>query len=112
VSLTAIKNVQMGLFSLGAIQALAAALTPLCSWLLPHQSIHPSIGQVPVHAVLSLSLSTAVVAVWLVFRSSSWAWALQDLLGVSLIVMVLRQFRLPDIKVRQWLQPLSSTELC
>lgn len=90
---------QMGLFSLGAVQALAAALSPLCSWLLPHQSFYPPVGQIPVHAVLSFGASLAVVVVWLVFRSSSWAWALQDLLGISLIIMVLRQFRLPDIKV-------------
>ena len=89
----------MGLFSLGAVQALAAALSPLSSWLLPHQSFHPPVGQIPVHAVLSFGASLAVVVVWLVFRSSAWAWALQDVLGISLIVMVLRQFRLPDIKV-------------
>ena len=91
--------VQMGLFSLGAVQALAAALYPLCSWLLPDQTLHPPIGQVSAHAVLSLGISLGVVAVWLVFRSSAWAWLLQDLLGITLIVMVLRQFRLPDIKV-------------
>ncbi len=90
---------QLGLFSLGAVQALAAALTPLCSWLLPHQTLHPPIGQIPAHAVLSLGISLGVVTVWLVFRSSAWAWVLQDLLGISLIVLVLRQFRLPDIKV-------------
>ena len=92
-------GMQMGLFSLGAVQALAAALIPLCAWLLPHQTITPPIGEVHVHAILSLGLSVATVAVWLVFRTSSWAWALQDLLGMSLIVMVLRQFRLPNIKV-------------
>ena len=90
---------QIGLFSLGAVQSLAAALTPLCAVLLPHQTLHPPIGPVPAHAVLSLTLSTCTVAVWLIFRSSPWAWVLQDMLGVSLIVMVLRQFRLPDLKV-------------
>lgn len=104
---TAFYVVLMGLFSLGAVQALAAALYPLCSWLLPHQTLHPPIGQVSAHAVLSLGISLGVVAVWLVFRSSAWAWLLQDLLGISLIVMVLRQFRLPDIKVACVLLPLS-----
>ncbi|KAL0029595.1 hypothetical protein WJX79_006932 [Trebouxia sp. C0005] len=104
---TAFYVVLMGLFSLGAVQALAAALAPLCSWLLPHQTLHPPIGQIPAHAVLSLGISLGVVAVWLVFRSYAWAWVLQDLLGISLIVMVLRQFRLPDIKVACVLLPLS-----
>ena len=93
-------GMQIVLFSMGGVQALAAALTPLCAWVLPHQTIHPPFGEVFVHAVLSLGLSIATAAVWLIFRSSSWAWALQDLLGMSLIIMVLRQFRLPNIKVR------------
>ena len=99
-------GMQIMLFSMGGVQALAAALTPLCAWLLPHQSINPPIGEVFVHAILSFSLSIATVAVWLIFRTSSWAWILQDLLGMSLIVMVLRHFRLPNIKVsnRQLLQ--------
>lgn len=90
---------QVGLFSLGGLQALAALVSPLCTWLLPHQTLHPPFGPVPAHAVLSLAVSTLAVAVWLIFRSSPWAWVLQDLLGISLIIMVLRQFRLPDIKV-------------
>ena len=90
---------QMGLFSLGAVQSLAAALSPLCAQLLPDQTLQPPIGPVPAHAVLSLALSTCVVAVWLFFRASPWAWVLQDVLGISLIVLVLRQFRLPDHKV-------------
>ncbi|KAL3137714.1 hypothetical protein ABBQ38_004981 [Trebouxia sp. C0009 RCD-2024] len=103
----AVYIILMVLFSLSGIQALAAALTPLCAWLLPHQTINPPIGRVPVHATMSLGLSVATVAVWLAFRTSSWAWALQDLLGVSLIVMVLRQLRLPNLKVACVLLPLS-----
>ena len=94
-----ICGMQIILFSMGGVQALAAALTPLCAWLLPHQTINPPIGEVFVHAILSFGLSIATVAVWLMFRTSSWGWILQDLLGMSLIVMVLRQFRLPNIKV-------------
>lgn len=90
---------QIVLFSMGSVQALAAALTPLCAWLLPHQTINPPVGKVFVHAILSFGLSIAIVAVWLIFKTSLWAWILQDLLGMSLIVMVLRQFRLPNIKV-------------
>ena len=81
----------MGLFSLGAMQALAAALSPLCTRLLPNQTLHPPSGPVPAHAVLSVALSVSVVAIWLVFRASPWGWVLQDLLGISLIVMVLHQ---------------------
>lgn len=92
-------GMQIVLFSFGGVQALAAALTPLCAWLLPHQTINPPHGEVFVHLILSFGLSTATVAVWLIFRASSWAWIVQDLLGMSLIVMVLRQFRLPNIKV-------------
>ena len=92
-------GMQIVLFSMGGVQALAAALTPLCAWLLPHQTINPPIGEVFVHSILSFGLSIATVAVWLIFRTSSWAWIVQDLLGMSLIVMVLRQFRLPNIKV-------------
>ena len=92
-------GMQIILFSFGAVQAMAAALTPLCAWLLPHQTINPPHGEVFVHVILSFGLAIATVAVWLIFRASSWAWIVQDLLGMSLIVMVLRQFRLPNIKV-------------
>ena len=45
--------------------------------------------------------ATAIVAVWFLGRHTLWAWPLQDAMGVALIMLLLRQFRLPDIKVGQ-----------
>ena len=95
------------MFSIGACQALAACISPACkmccpsrSWQLPFPPSTWLPQRIAVHALLSNGVALATVAVWLGFRDWAWAWLLQDLLGICLIVLVLRQFRLPNLKVR------------
>lgn len=96
----------MTMFSIGALQALAACLSPACKWLAPHQRIqllsipHKWLpDSIPLYAILSNAVALATVVIWLAVRDQAWAWLLQDLLGICLIVLVLRQFRLPNLKV-------------
>ena len=46
-----------------------------------------------------MSFSLAITIVWLVFRKESWAWALQDLLGIVFSLNMLKTLRLPSLKV-------------
>lgn len=103
---SACRLLQMLMFSIGAMQALAAALSPACRWCVPQQKVlltqnrHSWLPQhIAVHVLLSSTLAAATVIIWLACRSTAWAWLLQDLLGVCLIVLLLRQFRLPSLKV-------------
>jgi signal peptide peptidase-like protein 2B len=54
--------------------------------------------------VAPLAVATAVV--WAVCRNASWSWALQDLLGVAIMLLVLRTLRLPNLRVACVLLPL------
>lgn len=97
----------MIMFSIGACQALAACISPACRLCCPRQPLQlPTLPvswlpqRIAVHALLSNGVALATVAVWLGFRDWAWAWLLQDLLGICLIVLVLRQFRLPNLKAR------------
>ena len=99
-------RLQMTMFSIGALQALAACVSPACKWGFPSQQLQLLSAasrwlpqRVALHTLLSNGIAFATVAVWLVFRNWAWGWLLQDLLGVCLIVLVLRQFRLPNLKV-------------
>lgn len=50
-----------------------------------------------------------MTGLWVTFRSSSWAWILQDTMGVSLLLLILRQFKLPNLKV--WCLALQSVRV-
>lgn len=43
--------------------------------------------------------AVALCTIWVVFRHASWAWALQDGLGLAFLVCAMRVLRLPSIKV-------------
>ena len=42
----------------------------------------------------------AVTITWVTCQNTAWAWVLQDCLGMSLMALILRQFRLPSVQVR------------
>ncbi|CAL8468855.1 g8396 [Coccomyxa elongata] len=98
------------MFCFGALQALTIALSAMfgrcASGWQGHHSVLPVVGQVD-SLSLAASLPAAVtVIVWFCARRTSWAWPLQDAMGISLMLLLLRQFRLPNIKVACILLPL------
>eukprot|EP00898_Chlorokybus_atmophyticus_P003395 jgi/Chlat1/4056/Chrsp26S04104 len=67
---------------------------------LNHQSCWiPCVGQVTGASLLAAVVATMLAVIWLLNQAALWSWALQDLMGVSLIVLILRTVQLPNIKV-------------
>lgn len=95
---------QTVMFCFAAIQALTAALSAALGSVMPRlQSLACQLWGCGImdYATLAACLpATVIVVVWFVGRHTMWAWPLQDAMGVSLIMLLLRQFRLPDIRVR------------
>ena len=91
------------MFCFAAIQALTAALGALLGRIAPRlQSLACQLwdcGTVDTVTLAACVPATVTVVVWFIGRHSMWAWPLQDAMGIALIMLLLRQFRLPDIKV-------------
>ena len=91
------------MFSFAAIQALTAVLSACFGRIAPRlQSLACELwgcGTIDCVTLLASVPATLIVVVWFVGRHTVWAWPLQDAMGVALIMLLLRQFRLPDIKV-------------
>ena len=99
-------HVQTVMFCFGALQALTIALSAAlgrcaCGWQ-GHHIVLPVVGQVDSLSLAASLPSAVTVIVWFCARRSSWAWPLQDAMGISLMLLLLRQFRLPNIKA--WLR--------
>ncbi len=94
---------QTVMFCFAAVQALTAALSAALGSVAPRlQSLACQLWGCGImdYATLFASLpATVVVVVWFLGRHTMWAWPLQDAMGIALIMLLLRQFRLPDIKV-------------
>lgn len=92
--------VMIGIFSLGAGTGLYSCLAPLVRHLSLWQYQRPGSR---VHLQLSLlllaGLCTTVTLLWVNFRNEDhWAWLLQDMLGITYCLFVLRRVRLPTLK--------------
>ncbi|XP_006897872.1 PREDICTED: signal peptide peptidase-like 2C [Elephantulus edwardii] len=92
----------IGIFGLGATTGLYSCLAPLAShlplqlhaWSLPS---HQACLQLPL--LLLAGLCTTVTALWVAYRNEdSWAWLLQDTLGMAYCLLVLQRVRLPSLK--------------
>ena len=59
----------------------------------------PIFGKVHILSIPSAVLSVATVITWAVNQETTWAWILQDLMGMSFLVNVLRLVNLPNLKV-------------
>ena len=59
----------------------------------------PMVGRVTAVSGVCAAVSVAISAVWFVYRHEGWAWVLQDLMGVALMVNMLRALRLPNLRV-------------
>ena len=95
---------QVVLFAVGAGQTLAYLLLLGLLHVAPTKWAHaevalPRLGACSPLALAANSMAAAVAAAWFVGRHAGWAWILQDLLGISLMVVVLQQLRLPNLKV-------------
>lgn len=94
---------QTVMFCFAAIQALTAALGALLGRIAPRlQSLACQLWDCGIVDAVTLTAcvpATVMVVVWFIGRHSMWAWPLQDAMGIALIMLLLRQFRLPDIKV-------------
>ncbi|KAL2764831.1 signal peptide peptidase-like 2C precursor [Daubentonia madagascariensis] len=94
--------VMIGIFSLGASTGLYSCLAPLVRHLPLRQYQRPPRGrraslQLPL--LLLAGLCTMVTVLWVAYRNEdSWAWLLQDALGVAYCLFVLRRVRLPTLK--------------
>lgn len=94
------------LFALGAWTSLAALLheamvhaAPQC-WRKAHTPPLPlRIGALPVLSTAASVASGAAALTWALCRHASWAWLLQDVLAVALMLVLLRQLLLPNLKV-------------
>jgi signal peptide peptidase-like 2B len=67
--------------------------------------IVPSIGRMAVLEAAAAAVAAAATAVWFICRHSHWAWMLQDLLSVCLMLSILRSVNLPSLRVAAILLP-------
>ncbi|KAL4438186.1 hypothetical protein ABPG77_010547 [Micractinium sp. CCAP 211/92] len=94
----------VGLFALGAWQAcgmvIYSALQQLSSpqWRAAQLRL-PGAGLVPVNGVLATAAGATLCAVWAVWHNAPWSWPLQDAMGVCFMLVILKQFFLPNLKV-------------
>ena len=59
----------------------------------------PCLGPAPMAVVWAAGPAIGTVGAWVVLRETSWGWPLQDAMAVAMMVLVMRQFRLPSLKV-------------
>lgn len=59
----------------------------------------PLLGKVHILSIPSTAVSLATVITWAINQEATWAWMLQDAMGMSFLVNVLRLVNLPNLKV-------------
>mmetsp|Transcript_27243 Transcript_27243/g.73614 ORF Transcript_27243/g.73614 Transcript_27243/m.73614 type:complete len:548 (-) Transcript_27243:211-1854(-) len=101
------------LFCLASVNAMALVLEALLlhSHLLPQKAtshtIHvPFLGPGPTVYLACLPAAATMTLLWVSHRDSEYAWVLQDLQGVALMLLILRTLKLASIKVACVLLPL------
>ena len=91
-----------GVFCFAAVQGLTALFFAAIdsSFKSMSQDVDlPVFGTVNAVSVPSVGLAMATVLVWLLNQGADWAWVLQDIMGMSFLVNVLRLVHLPNLKV-------------
>lgn len=98
-------DVLVVLFCIGGIEGLQTCLVALLSCFRWFQHAGESFIKVPFFGAVSyltLAVSPFCIAfavVWAVYRSVSFAWIGQDILGIALIITVLQIVHVPNLKV-------------
>lgn len=92
------------MFCIAGANGLHASLLMVSDRLCSAQFARPSIklGCCGAHSIASLLILVASCAVsiwWAVERKAAYAWVLQDLLGISVLFLLQRTIRLPNVKV-------------
>lgn len=59
----------------------------------------PGIGATPALTLAAATLSGAVTLTWVLCRHAVWSWVLQDFLAICLMLLIMRQLLLPNLKV-------------
>lgn len=91
-----------GVFCFAAVQGLTALFFAVIdsSFKSMSQDVNlPVFGTVNAVSVPSVGLAVATVLFWLLNQGADWAWVLQDIMGMSFLVNVLRLVHLPNLKV-------------
>ena len=63
------------------------------------QVLLPLIGNVHFLSIPAAFGAGLITATWLIFQGARWSWILQDIMGLSFLVNVLRLVHLPNLKV-------------
>ncbi|PSC70351.1 signal peptide peptidase-like 3 [Micractinium conductrix] len=92
------------LFALGAWQACGLVFFSLLQqassprWRAAYVRL-PWTGLVPANGVLATAAGSALCATWAAFHDEAWSWPLQDLMGICFMLVILKQFSLPNLRV-------------
>ncbi|XP_077564409.1 uncharacterized protein LOC144179857 [Haemaphysalis longicornis] len=95
----------IGMFALASTVALVAVLEPviymipICTTRLPNYAFPCFYGSLEVRQIFLLVSSVVVALSFVAFRHHSWAWILQDLLGMTFSVFLMKTLRLPNLMV-------------
>ncbi|XP_020619507.1 signal peptide peptidase-like 2B isoform X2 [Orbicella faveolata] len=93
------------LFCLAACNGLYECLRPIFLWLplgdckVPPNRIPLLKGQPQIRIIVLIAFCMAISIWWGIERHKSYAWVLQDILGISFSISLIRNIRLPNLKV-------------
>ena len=95
--------VMRGVFALASFEGLRvvfySALTYRKARFHRSKVVLPFMGAVQTVSILASIGAALVVATWVIFEKATWSWMLQDILGLSFLVNVLRLVHLPNLQV-------------
>mmetsp|Transcript_4748 Transcript_4748/g.7049 ORF Transcript_4748/g.7049 Transcript_4748/m.7049 type:complete len:521 (+) Transcript_4748:51-1613(+) len=92
------------IFCLAGAQGLFLTLTSLAHTTLPRSCIRasyplPQVGQISwINTVVTI-VAVGLAAFWGVYRKESFAWILQDILGIAFLLTLQKTVQLPNVKV-------------
>ena len=97
------------MFCWASFMALYSTFEPLIMWsyhvfpkcptfALPQLKCCGCIIKMEIRQFVLMILSLGLVIVWVIYRKASWAWILQDFLGMVFSINMLKTLRLPSLK--------------
>lgn len=92
-------------FALASCHGLFECLHPIVLWLplgdckVPPNRIPLLKGEPQIRTVLLIPFCMAIALWWGIERNKSYAWVLQDILGISFCISLIRVIRMPSMKV-------------
>ncbi|KAK7084950.1 Signal peptide peptidase-like 2A [Halocaridina rubra] len=95
----------MGMFCIASGAAMFSCLEPIVSKIpcgtcrTPYFNIYIVRGTLELRQILLLLFSFGLSITWIVLRKQPWSWILQDILGITFSINVLRVIRLPSLKI-------------